>query len=183
LVGSGDWEAILQPLKDSDICAYTDPSQMKKGSGRQGTQEDEEMEAVVVVDTKGQGEGSIDLLPYVHVQRDGTGETHCTLSWIWTTMPVNLADGQNDNILRLEWAKSRAHAAWAMEEVILLHEEMCHVLVFLPWKADWWLQQVECRSVLDLLLLEGLQAYAMQQSYVQTLLATHSCCIWKSPLE
>ncbi|KAF8236756.1 hypothetical protein L208DRAFT_1250942, partial [Tricholoma matsutake] len=181
LVGSGDWEAILQPLKDSDICAYTDPSWMKKGGGRQGTQEDEEMETVVVVDTEGQGEGSIDLLP--NVQRDGTGETRCTLSWIWTTMPVNLADGQNDDILRSEWAKSRARAAQATEEVILLREEMHHVLVFLPWKAGWWLQQAECRSVSDLSLLEGLQAYAMQQSYVQTLLATHFHCIWKSPLE
>ncbi|KAF8224885.1 hypothetical protein L208DRAFT_1508412 [Tricholoma matsutake] len=132
---------------------------------------------------KGQVEGSIDLLPDVHVQRDGTGETHCTLSWIWTTIPVNLADGQNDDILQSEWAKSHACTAWAMEEVILLCEEMCRVLVFLPWKADWWLQRVECRSVSDLSLLEGLWAYAMQQSYVQTLLATHFCCIWKSPLE
>jgi len=140
LVGSGDWEAILQPLKDSDICAYTNPSWMKKRSGRWGTQEDEEVEAVIAVGVEGQGEGGIDLLLNIHVQRDGTGETPCTLSWIWTTMPLDLADGQNDDILRSGWAKSHAHATWAMEEVNLLCEEMCHVLVFLPWKADWWMQ-------------------------------------------
>jgi hypothetical protein len=182
-VGDGDWEATLQLLKDSDIRAYTDPSRMKKGSGRQGTWEDEEVEAVTAVGVEGQGEGGIDLLLDVHVQRDGTGETRHTLSWIWTTMPLDLADGQNDDILRSEWAKSHAHAARATEEVNLLHEEMHRVLVFLPWKADWWMQQAESRSVLDLSLSEGLQAYSMQQSYVQTLLAINFRSTWISPLE
>jgi hypothetical protein len=71
---------------------------MKRGSGRWRMQEDE-MEAVTVVGMEGQGEGSIDLLPDACVQRDGTGETHCTFSWIWTTMPIDLVDGKNDNIL------------------------------------------------------------------------------------
>jgi hypothetical protein len=183
LVGSGDWEAILQPLKDSDIRAYTDPSKMKKGSGRRGTREDEEVEAVTAVGVEGQGEGGIDLLLDVRVQRDGTGETRRTLSWIWTTMPLDLADGQNDDILRSEWAKSRARAARATEEVNLLREEMRRVLMFLPWKADWWMQRAASRSVSDLSLSEGLQAYSMQQSYVQTLLAINFRYTWKSPLE
>jgi hypothetical protein len=45
------------------------------------------------------------------------------------------------------------------------------------------MQQAESRLVLDLLLSEGLRAYSMQQSYVQTLLAINLHSIWILPLE
>src|SRR4051794_22222389 len=40
--------------------------------------------------------------------------------------------------LRIEWMKSRARAARWSEEVLLVVEEMCQVMQFLKWKAEWW---------------------------------------------
>jgi hypothetical protein len=43
--------------------------------------------------------------------------------------------------LQCKWAKLKAHAAHWAEEVQLPVEEMCHVITFLNWKAQWWKQQ------------------------------------------
>ena len=37
-------------------------------------------------------------------------------------MPIELAEGQNDDLLQSEWAKSCTRAAQEMEEILLLHE-------------------------------------------------------------
>jgi hypothetical protein len=154
LVGGGDWEAMLQPLKDSDLRAYSDPSWLKRRRGRQGMLEDGVMEGLAEIGGEdqrdegelgelggqggqgGMGDRGIDLFPEVRKQKDGTEETRRILSWIWITMPIELAEGQNDDLLRSEWAKSRVRATWAMEEILLLREEMRCVLGFLRWKAD-----------------------------------------------
>ena len=51
----------------------------------------------------------IDLYVETREKRDGTGETCCMLSWIWTmdSRTPNPND-DDDEILRVEWAKSRA---------------------------------------------------------------------------
>ena len=46
LVGGGDWEATLQPLKDSDLRLYSDPSRLKRRRGRQGMLEDGVIEGI-----------------------------------------------------------------------------------------------------------------------------------------
>jgi hypothetical protein len=200
LVG-GDWEATLQPLKDSDLRVYSDPSRLRRRRGRQGTLEDGVMEGLAEIGGEdrrnegelgelgelggqgGTGDEGIDLFPEVCKQKDGTGETRCILSWIWITMPIELAEGQNDDLLRSEWAKSRAHAARAMEEILLLREEMRRVLEFLRWKADWWSRRIKSRTTADASLSEGLQAYCMEQSYVQSLLSITFRMLWKTPFK
>ena len=51
----------------------------------------------------------IDLYVETCEKRDGTGETRHMLSWIWTTdSRTPNPDDDDDEILRVEWAKSRA---------------------------------------------------------------------------
>jgi hypothetical protein len=82
----------------------------------------------------------------------------------------------------LEWAKSRAHAARAWEEVMLLKEEMNCMLKYLEWKSEWWRQRADTRLGLTKDLTEGLRAYAHDQADVQTALRVHFCKLWDAPL-
>ena len=184
LSGPGDWEAILQVLEDGDIRGYQDPNRLRVRQGRRGILDDEQLERLatstpyVVADNE-----DLTLFNEPRGRRDGTGETRRTLSWIWTT-DSNVAGPEDlsDDILRAEWAKSRARAARATEEVLLLREEMRRVLEFLAWKADWWSMRVDWRSDINKDLTEGLRAYAHTQANLQTMLSTEFRSIWKAPL-
>ena len=82
------------------------------------------------------------LFTNVCSKRDSMGESRHTLSWIWLTgSSADHPDNATDHILQVEWAKSRAHAARASEEVLLLREKMRRVLKYLKWKGDWWTSQ------------------------------------------
>jgi hypothetical protein len=128
LSGSGDWEAVFQPLNDSDIRSYTDPDRLKKRVGRKGTAEDAGDGDMGLGDGTeaggGQESGSdvgFSLLREKRSRRDGTGETRRTLSWIWTTqIGTDGPTAGKDDIMRGEWVKSRARANRATEEVALL---------------------------------------------------------------
>ena len=188
LTGEGEWEQVLQVLRDGDIRGYQDPNRLVVRAGRRGTLEDGQVEAEpgVGMDDDGGGgdEGSdINLLHEIRARRDGTGETRRTLSWIWTTKSrsPNPSD-EGDDILRAEWAKSRARAARCREEVLLLREEMRRVLAFLEWKSSWWLDRENLRVDITNDLAEGLKAYAQTQSDLQRALKEHFCAIWQSPL-
>ena len=121
----------------------------------------------------------------VREHRDGTGETRRTLSWIWMTKSqAPNPDDETDNILRVEWAKSRARAMRCQEEVLLLKEEMRRVIAFLGWKVEWWkARQMARTDVTNKDLLEGLQAYAKVQADLQKTLREDFCAIWKLPLD
>jgi len=125
------------------------------------------------------------LYQEVRTRRDGTGETRHTLSWIWTTdSQAPDADDENDDILRVEWAKSQAQAARCREEVLLLRKEMRRVIAFLDWKTTWWVDRQEARTdVTSSDLREGLQAYAEVQADLQKMLKESFQAIWKLPLD
>ena len=91
-------------------------------------------------------------------------------------------DPENDDILRVEWAKSRARAGRMSEEVLLLREEMRRVLAFLAWKGDWWSAQGSRRTCKDKGLAEGLSAYASKQAAVQRSLFNRFRRVWEGPL-
>ena len=184
LAGEGEWEQVLQVLQDGDIRGYQDPSRLVVHAGRRGTLEDGQVEVEPRDDSEGGDEHSdINLLHEIRGRRDGTGETRRTLSWIWTTKSrsPNPSD-EGDDILRAEWAKSRACAARCREEILLLREEMRRVLVFLEWKSSWWLDHMNLRVDIASDLAEGLQAYAQAQGDLQRALKEHFCAIWQSPL-
>ncbi|EDR02155.1 uncharacterized protein LACBIDRAFT_332551 [Laccaria bicolor S238N-H82] len=120
LSGPGAWESTLRVLLDSDIRAYSDPEKMRVPVGWRGTleHESEEVEESGPSNTQAR---EIDLRPEIRGRRDGTGDTQRTLSWIWQMdgFAVSGEDAEDD-ILRSEWAKSRARANRAEEEVLLV---------------------------------------------------------------
>jgi hypothetical protein len=183
LSGPGAWESSLRVLLDSDIRAYGDPEKMRVSVGRRGTLErgSEEVEESGVSNAQAQ---DIDLRPEVRTQRDGTGDTHRTLSWIWRVEGfATSGEDVEDDILRSEWAKSRARANRAEEEVLLVREEMRRTLEFLNWKACWWEERGKLRTPSDKDCLEGLQAYSMEQAALHKQLHTSFKGIWRQPLE
>jgi hypothetical protein len=186
LSGPGEWEGTLRVLADGDIRSYQDPNHLRPCQGRKGTLDDDQ-----VMERERQGllqpdappdDVDINLLYHPRDRRDGTGETRRTLSWIWITNSDNPED-TSDNILRAEWAKSRARAARAKEEVLLLREEMRRVIAFLQWKASWWRKRENTRVGIGEDLTEALRSYAREQADLQTKLADRFCTIWKKPLD
>ena len=184
LSGPGDWEAILQVLEDKDIRGYQDPNRLRVRQGRRGILDDEQLAASTPDVVADNNNANITLFNEPRGRRDGTGETRRTLSWIWTTNSNAASpEDSSDDILRAEWAKSRARAARATEEVLLLREEMRRVLEFLAWKADWWSRQVSWRKDINKDLAEGVCAYAHTQVDLQTTLSTEFRTIWRAPLD
>lgn len=181
LSGPGRWEHKLQILTDVDIRGYQDSDQLKQHRGRRGTLEDDQVFSIPMDPPVESNDFT--LFTEEHSHRDGTGETRRTLSWIW--LVKTQADGTekgDDNILQIEWSKSRARAKRAPEEVLLLQEEMHHSLQYLAWKAHWWESQAAARSV-DKDLAEGLQAYSAKQAHLQYDLADQFRTLWKDPLQ
>ena len=183
LEGHGVWEETLCELKDEDVRGYQDPNRLRIRRGRRGVLEDEAVEALgddgEAMEVDGQG---ISLRPQERKRRDGTGETRRTLSWIWTTPRAGNADDAQDDILRAEWAKSRARATRTWEEVLRLKEEMRQVLESLEWKATWWMDRSKVSRTVGKDIQEGLVSYAHRQSSVQKALAHKFRELWKSPL-
>jgi hypothetical protein len=73
--------------------------------------------------------------------------------------------------VRIEWCKARARALRWAEEVELLQEEMCRVLQFFDWQANWWEEQGRLQICQTAAHNEGLHAYAAQQAYMPTQLS------------
>lgn len=187
LSGPGDWENALRVLKDEDVRGYQDPNRLRIRNGHPGTLEDDQVTAEehssnTSPETTSATSG-FSLYNEIRDKRDGTGETRRTLSWIWTTQPPNRdgeADDETDDILRVEWAKSRARMNRCKEEVMLLKEEMRRVKEFLDWKVRWWRDREECRKDVDGAVLEGLRGYGRKQAILQNSLAQEFLRIWES---
>ncbi|KAG5650682.1 hypothetical protein H0H81_011391, partial [Sphagnurus paluster] len=99
-------------------------------------------------------------------------------SWIWTA--VGVADLKNnvnpalDDTIQIEWCKSRARKMRWEEEVELLCEEMCCIVVTLDWQAQWWIEQAASMVGLGLpKQQEGMVAYVHSQASTQLALCTH----------
>ncbi|KAF9471463.1 hypothetical protein BDN70DRAFT_819963, partial [Pholiota conissans] len=134
--GPGDWEKALPPLLNGDVRSYAEPEQQQAqgGPGRRGIWEDDASPADVEVDD------GITALRSPRKRREGTGKTKQTPSWIWKAGAGSLNLGTpegDDEVLRSEWARSRARVQRCKEEVLLLLEEMRRVLQFLEWRASW----------------------------------------------
>jgi hypothetical protein len=186
LSGPGDWENSLQILNDKDFRGYQDPDRMKLRTGRLGTLDDDQVDAQrsATSDTTLEPTpitSEFSLFNQIRHKRDGTGETRRTLSWIWSAKPPNITDDdENDDILRTEWAKSRARVTRCKEEVMLLKEEMRRVLAFLNWKLRWWQEREEKWKNVDSALLEGLHASTMKQGILQECLSVDFVRMWQS---
>ena len=122
LEGGGKWEEQLRALEDSDVRSYVDPAQVREGPGRRGTTEDGGAEPQ---EDPNDDHSEVNLLGE-RLPRHGTGETRKELSWIWRTTAINIDDikDDNDNILRVEWCRSRARSKRGKEQVEKTREEM-----------------------------------------------------------
>ncbi|PPQ81057.1 hypothetical protein CVT25_014571 [Psilocybe cyanescens] len=112
LLGPGIWEMTFKKLEDGDIRGYQDPNRLYTRVGQCGTFEDGQGPA----DGVREEEGDLELFNEVRTRRDGMGQTQQTLSWIWTATTSTNPEDDQDKILRVEWAKSRARALRAKEE-------------------------------------------------------------------
>jgi len=163
---------------------------MRKGGGRRGGLDDEALEAAeannrLQNDRALAEDDGMDLMPEERSKRDGTGETRCTLSWIWfdNSVPLDGGDGgRQDDVLRVEWSKSRSRANRATEEVLLLREEMRRTLLSLTAKAKSWRDRIGERVDVGEDLQEGLRAYALEQASLQDKLVLYFREQWKAPL-
>ncbi|KAF8196486.1 hypothetical protein BJ912DRAFT_823307, partial [Pholiota molesta] len=120
LSGPGSWEKTLQPLLNADVRSYVDPEGRKEGPGRTGIWEDGRRPSNPEGDHGGTEE--ISAIPEERARRDGTGWTKNIVSWIWRTVATEVGGDSegDDDILRSEWARSRARIQRCKEEVILL---------------------------------------------------------------
>ncbi|PBK83329.1 hypothetical protein ARMGADRAFT_1048466 [Armillaria gallica] len=152
-------------LASPDIRSYTDLNNKKWGTDQHGNNEDEDEP----IHMSNEEEEELNLEAKECTQKEGTGETCWTLSWIWQTTTINIEDGTNNNeeILHAEWCKSQAWAKRSSEE-----------------KAEWWEEQRASRDVRgDEGLAEGLQAFAQDQKELQRKLKSKFEAVWKTPLE
>lgn len=192
LDGPGDWQKTFRELRNQDVRGY-ESGKKQKGKGRVGIWEDGE-EPVLQGPTpllESDEESEIEMddgtaLTKAQIRKarkKGTGETRKELSWIWTA-PLSSTEGDQepDDILRSEWARSRARSRRASEEVVLLDEEMRRVLAYLEWKASWWEQREDSRSVRDRELAEGIASYAESQAALQRSLSYSFRSLWTTPL-
>lgn len=80
--------------------------------------------------------------------------------------------------LRVEWAKSLAHAERWEEEVLLLREEMRRTLVVLDHQAVWWRKQGTLKQDCESVLASGLRGYAEKQASIRESLAMDFAAMW-----
>ncbi len=187
LQGPGKWEKTYRELRNEDIRGFA-KGKPKKNLPRRGIWEDghapAEPEPADAVDEEEEEEPDLDDpnergLPPRKKRKKGTGETRKQLSWIWQTLTQALDANEDDNILRAEWARSRARVRRASEEVMLLCEEMRRVLESLEFKALWWDNKYDARGNENVELREGVSAYASEQAH----LPARSSCHIQSAVE
>ncbi|KAG1729494.1 uncharacterized protein EDB91DRAFT_1239214 [Suillus paluster] len=107
------------------------------------------------------------------------GQGRQKLTWIWRMHGVDSSgDGTDEDGVRVEWCKARAHTMCWAKEVELLHEEMCRVLQFFRWQATWWDEQgYQCVEE-DTGCLEGIRAYAAKQAKIHRAFIDHFQILW-----
>lgn len=192
LEGPGSWEETYRELRNEDIRGFAS-GKPKKNPPRRGIWEDghappepETSEAIDEEEDESDPEFDDPTnergLPPRKKRKKGTGETRKELSWIWQTLPQDINADEDDNILRAEWARSRARVRRASEEVMLLREEMRRVLESLEFRALWWDDRQDARDDEAADLKEGIFAYANEQASLQRALAASFKVLWKTPL-
>lgn len=191
LAGPGEWEKTYRVLHDADIRGYQDPELIRERVSRRGTFEDgqEPVSQELGISVQGEGaRGDLTLFNEPRERRDGTGETRRKISWIWTVRGNGedsgaSADNADDEILRVEWSKSRARQLRATEEVMMLKEEMRRCLAYLTWKQNWWIERRNARTGLSKDMCEAIASYATTQAGIQESLKNQFQKLWEKPLD
>lgn len=193
LEGPGAWEQTYRELRNEDIRGFAS-GKPKQAPLRRGIWEDGHAPPTAepggIFDEASESESDPDLDaqegvplgPARKKRKLGTGETRKQLSWIWLTLPLSISTDEDDDILRAEWARSRARVRRASEEVMLVREEMRRVLEFLSWRVAWWEEKKDARSNVDDEMKEGIRAYAIEQAALQHTLKASFKQLYETPL-
>ena len=89
-----------------------------------------------------------------------------------------LANQTPNTGMQVEWAKAYAHYQCWSEEVVILIKESWHVITYLDWKANWWLEQINlCTNAWEDIQM-GLSAYAHHQCALMQNLARSFASLW-----
>ncbi|KAF6740893.1 hypothetical protein DFP72DRAFT_996362 [Ephemerocybe angulata] len=140
-------ERFYLPLEDADIRAMATPELDERDEEETMTSKQKEKE------------------------KRRTYETGRTVSWIWRHASAAL-DNHTEyeaEMIKIEWAKSRARAARYHEEVNIVREEMRRTIRFFTWKEKDWYQSATAKQTLGGIeedYNEGLQAYAKRQGAI-----------------
>ncbi|KAF9462252.1 hypothetical protein BDZ94DRAFT_1322782 [Collybia nuda] len=114
---------------------------------------------------------------------DTESEGHRSLSWIWTHLgdKSQLNEERLQDVLRIEWCKSKARADRWSEEVQLLLEEMRRVLQFFESMADKWDARAQgmCFIPKERAIDNGLAAYSAKQAALYRALKAYCQRIWR----
>lgn len=64
------------------------------------------------------------------------------------------------------------------EEYLLVQEEMCHVIAWFKWKAEWWEAQEPLQKDGNIKVLMGVRAYAHKQASILCKMARRCAQEW-----
>ncbi|KAF9463292.1 hypothetical protein BDZ94DRAFT_1321830 [Collybia nuda] len=115
---------------------------------------------------------------------DNETEGHRSLSWIWTRVGggsrVNEEERLQD-VLRIEWCKTKSRAERWSEEVKLLLEEMRRVLQFFSSRAVEWDRRAQgmCFTTSHPAKHEGLASYSARQASLFRTLNAYCQRLWR----
>ncbi|KAJ7051468.1 hypothetical protein C8F01DRAFT_1339499 [Mycena amicta] len=165
-LGESKWRSTLKELKGDDVrgiprARFADPARQRGGTSTQVATD----EGASVLD----GDPSS-----AKRRRVSSRQAAPALSWIWLGQSVSRKEGdpeENDEALRIEWARTRARALRWSEELDLLEEEMRRITEFLAWRAGWWESRIGLKTAVDLAEAEGCEAYARRQAKMKRLLS------------
>ncbi|KAF7366127.1 hypothetical protein MVEN_00489500 [Mycena venus] len=94
-------------------------------------------------------------------------ESRREVSWIWTAAGMTGTDTVLEDALRIKWAKAYARSRRWDEEVRLLKEEFCRLLLSLEFEAALWAGRADAvrgrALTLDQAYVQGMIAYALKQ--------------------
>jgi hypothetical protein len=106
-------------------------------------------DALVALDPSGSWQSCLQVLKDANIRGlgkddDGVGNSQFEPSWIWLVPGIHSAPDTGtleqtlDESLQVEWSKSQAQKQCWEEEVIIIQEEMCRVIKYHEWRAQWW---------------------------------------------
>ncbi|KAK7032404.1 hypothetical protein VNI00_013152 [Paramarasmius palmivorus] len=171
LLGPGDWMKVFQELRDEDVRAINErllceqeKEQLRQDKIRAGLSQEEAERLISGVN----GVPTVTSKPLL----DRGESKRIAPSWIWFKYSE---DGSRDSAttaeieasLKVEWCKARARARRSREELLLVEEEMRRSIAFCYSQSQWWLSQMDRRKDIDPPLTEGLNAYAIEQTFTE----------------
>ena len=107
-------------------------------------------------------------------------------SWIWLAQHANplncseleIGEDEFNESMRVEWAKARARMMRWKEELLLIQEEMRHVITYHKWRANWWHERSIMQNHNDPTVLSGISGYAYKQADICDRLAERCAVHW-----